>query len=78
MLHDLSDEVQHKLFLAAVITKNSQVIYRLKQLQKKKSIVKEVQVIDCKTCSHKLHGWSHCLKPLTAAAICAATTEAWK
>lgn len=44
-LHDLSDEVQHKLFLAAVFTKNSQVIHRPKQLQKK-SIVKEVQVTD--------------------------------
>lgn len=52
-LHDLSDEVQHKLFLAAVFTKNSQV-NEMKEFtgqnkckkKKKKSIVKEVQVTD--------------------------------
>ena len=37
--HDLSDEVQYEnqLLLAAVITKNSQVIHRLKQLKKNQS-----------------------------------------
>lgn len=37
--HDLSDEVQHEnqLLLAAVITKNSQMIHRLKQLKKNQS-----------------------------------------
>ena len=36
---DLSDEVQHEnqLLLAVVITKNSQVIRRLKQLKKNQS-----------------------------------------
>lgn len=43
---DLRDEVQHEnqLLLEVVITKNSQAIHRLKQL-KKKSIIREVQVI---------------------------------
>lgn len=44
--HDLSDEVPHEnQLLAVVITKNSQVIHRLKQLGKKKSIITEVQAI---------------------------------